>query len=113
MISRIYKKLKNYFYYLVNSPHKYTQVIVADIPSILDNNKVYVVGVKGNYWLAVMKCPCGCGDTLHMNLIDSHRPCWKLAISKDHTISFKPSLWRKSGCRSHFFIRNGEVIWAK
>jgi hypothetical protein len=113
MILDIYRKLKYWFSLLFGSTRKYTQISVAEIPSKLDESKIYIIGNKGQYWLALMKCPCGCGDTLHMNLLPSHRPCWKFVIDKNNTVSFKPSLWRKAGCQSHFFIQNGEVVWAK
>lgn len=65
----------------------------------------------GRAWAAVLQCPCGCGDRLGLNLCgELDTPSWQLSGSvKQPTIS--PSILRTIGCRSHFFIRGGQVVW--
>ncbi|MGK7346059.1 MAG: DUF6527 family protein [Candidatus Nitrospinota bacterium M3_3B_026] len=58
-----------------------------------------------------MLCPCGCGLTLHMNLIPDDRPCWQLTIYSDNSATLDPSVWRRKGCESHFWLRRGKVLW--
>lgn len=31
----------------------------------------------------------------------------------DGTVSIKPSGWRQKGCRSHFFLKRGQIEWCK
>jgi hypothetical protein len=60
-----------------------------------------------------MLCPCGCGETLHMSLLPDSHPKWKLLRHDDGTVSLHPSVWRTKGCRSHFFLRNGMIVWCE
>lgn len=67
---------------------------------------------EGNYWLAVLRCPCGCGTTIQLPMTPPARPCWYFR----GTIQ-RPSLWpsvrRATGCKSHFVLRNGVVHWCR
>lgn len=67
---------------------------------------------KGQHWLAVMGCPCGCGATIQLPMTPPARPCWQFR----GTIQ-KPTLWpsvrRAAGCRSHFILRGGFVQWCR
>ena len=92
---------------------RFTSVAVEDIPSRLEQDRVYLAGGSNNYWMAAMLCPCGCGDTLHLNLLNSHRPHWKVNVHTDNSVSFHPSLWRKTRCKSHFFLKRGFVQGAR
>lgn len=84
---------------------------VADLPEKMSVGRVYVVGENGYQWFAALVCPCGCGETLHLNLLPEQRPCWKLELQADRAITITPSIWRTKGCRSHFIIRDGKIIW--
>lgn len=57
----------------------------------------------------VLACPCGCHDVLRLNLIAVRSPCWSLVVDSLGRPSLAPSVWRHDGCRSHFWIRRGEV----
>ncbi|SHN32834.1 DUF6527 family protein [Mucilaginibacter sp. OK098] len=83
-----------------------------DIPETVAPNKIFIIGEPCNQWLSVLKCPCGCGMTINLNLLNEASPCWTFFISRQK-ISLKPSIWKKTGCKSHFFIKNGKVKWAK
>lgn len=58
----------------------------------------------------VLACPDGCGDTLTVNLDRKAGPAWRL-YRRDRGISVFPSVWRESGCRSHFVIWHGRILW--
>jgi len=60
---------------------------------------------------AAMICPCGCRSVLHMNLLPDERPCWRVTRHDDGTATLHPSVWRKKECGSHFWFRNGRVVW--
>jgi hypothetical protein len=76
-------------------------------------NTVYVIGEKGFLWFVIMSCPCGCNEILNINLIEGNCPTWSLQEHSNGTISLFPSIWRTTGCRSHFFLKKGKIIWCK
>jgi hypothetical protein len=92
-------------------PSLYRVVRVPDIPDQLKKWALYVAGEDGYDWSAVMLCPCGCGKTLEMNLLPDTKPVWKLTVHADGTASLHPSVWLKTGCGCHFFLRGGRVRW--
>lgn len=86
---------------------------VRELPSPLRLRTVYIV-LEGKQKLhAAFICPCGCTATILLNLIRDTDPYWKIRTGKVQGVSISPSIWRTSGCRSHFFIRRGKIIWAR
>lgn len=85
---------------------------VEELPDCIDPGVIYVAGENGYLWFAAMICPCGCGETLYMNLQRDRRPCWRFTVDRRGTATLHPSVWRQVGCRSHFFLRHGVVQWA-
>lgn len=83
----------------------------ADIPSQRNPHTVYIIGIKGNEWLAVLTCPCGCESKILLNLLQEERPCWKWRVNDRGEVTLSPSVWRKVGCRSHFVLRDGLISW--
>jgi hypothetical protein len=59
-------------------------------------------------WL-LMVCPCGCGEILPINLDRRSGPAWKLYKHPRHGISLFPSVWRETGCESHFIIWRDQI----
>lgn len=108
MIKRFIKWLLNLF----KTERPYTAMFVGDTPDKLDYRIIYIIENEGYCWKAVMICPCGCKKILHMNLIKDYHPSWKFEINKKKIITLHPSINRMVGCRSHFFIREGKIIWA-
>ena len=88
-----------------------TQVVSDNLPAHLIDHVLYVVEEDGYQEQAAMLCPCGCGRTLHMNLLPDERPCWVLTRHDDGTSTLNPSVWRQKDCRSHFWFRRGRIIW--
>jgi|CXWL01.1.fsa_nt_gi hypothetical protein len=83
-----------------------------DLPDMALPGKLHLIGEDGRYWIAAMRCPCGCGELLEMNLLLDSEPVWTLGI--DATVpTLHPSVWRKNGCRAHYLLRSGRVIWCK
>lgn len=85
---------------------------VDDFPEDIVEKKVYIVGENNFYWVLVFKCPCGCSKTINLNLLKDASPNWKFTIGEDNLITIRPSIWRNTGCKSHFFITEGSIIWA-
>lgn len=92
-------------------PDIYDAVDAEDLPHIVNEKKIYIVGEKEHKWLAVMICPCGCLEIIQLNLLKEADPCWKIKFHKNRRITLKPSVWRIKGCRSHFRLINGKIEW--
>jgi len=54
-------------------------------------------------------CPCGCGDTISINLMREAGKAWQLGYEVGHGISIWPSVWLDVGCRSHFILRRNKA----
>jgi len=69
-----------------------------------------VVVERGTPRLLVMNCPDGCGEVLRINLDRRAGKAWRLY--RDETgISLYPSVWRDTGCRSHFILWSDGIYW--
>ena len=65
---------------------------------------------RGTPRLLQMKCPCGCGDVLTINLDKRSGPAWRIYWRRKRLTLF-PSYWRDSNCGSHFIVWDGEIYW--
>jgi hypothetical protein len=95
-----------------NRPYR-TLTVEEDLPERLRRRTLYVIQEDGFLEHVAMLCPCGCGRTLHMNLIPDERPCWHLTRHPGGTATLHPSIWRKKDCGSHFWFRRGRVQWCR
>jgi hypothetical protein len=93
------------------TPYRYTYV--EDFPNVLETHKLYVAGENGYFWAAVMLCPCGCKDVIELNLLRKARPCWTVHEHQDGLVSLMPSVRRREGCKSHFYLRRGQIEWCR
>lgn len=59
-------------------------------------------------WL-IMKCPCGCNDIIPINLDERSGPAWEFYDEPTNGLSVFPSVWRDTGCKSHFIIWYGRI----
>lgn len=81
------------------------------VPKKIDGNSIYRVGIDSNDWLAVMACPCGCGANIWLALLPDDSPRWNLSVDANGGATLSPSVNRIVGCKSHYFLRGGEIIW--
>jgi len=86
--------------------------VVKETPANPEALKVYLEGTDGDEWLAAFVCPCGCGDLIQLVLLPEQRPSWKTAKHDDGTLSLNPSVHRTIGCKSHFWVKRGKIVWA-
>lgn len=79
---------------------------VERLPEVLADNVVYV---SDEYELAALKCACGCGHRVTLLLGDGHQ-----VQELDGLATIWPSIgvW-DAPCKSHFWIRNGNVVWGQ
>jgi Family of unknown function (DUF6527) len=93
-------------------PPRTVVVLDADSqPESLPLRKVILLRDSGEDWSVGFRCPCGCGQRIELPLIREADPHWNLRVEPDGTPTLAPSVWRKDGCRSHFFLRSGRVKW--
>lgn len=60
--------------------------------------------------LAVFQCPCGCKDLLTINLDRNAGVAWRHKLRQGR-LTLLPSVWRTSGCESHFILWENHVWW--
>lgn len=104
--------LGRWFRLLWDPKKRYGYTMVEDPPDELAEGVVYLMADGGPPWSATFICPCGCRERISLSLIPRDQPSWRAMVNKGG-ITLHPSVWRKRGCCSHFFIRSGRVLWAK
>lgn len=89
----------------------YVAQLEQDYPDLVAEGRLYLIqDGTGQVWLAILRCPCGCGSDIQLAMSASARPRWQFkGLLGAPTLV--PSVWRKGGCRSHFFLRAGMVLW--
>ena len=93
-------------------PARRVTIIEADTPpQKLPRRNLVLAREDKEDWAAAFRCPCGCGKRLELLLIEEAKPPWSINISKEGKPALHPSVWLKGGCKSHFWLRNGKVIW--
>jgi uncharacterized protein DUF6527 len=71
-----------------------------------------VVVERGQPRSLVLMCPCGCEDVLVINLDPAAGDAWRLRRRSD-LVTLLPSVWRTSGCKSHFILYNNHIWWCR
>lgn len=89
---------------------KFRIAFLEELPQGLVEHTAYIVGEGDHRWYVAMLCPCGCGETIYLNVRPDSHPFWRI-IEHKGTISIEPSIWRQKGCHSHFFLRKGRIHW--
>lgn len=83
-------------------------VHLSEDPDELLPQTIYAIGENGHLWHVMLACPCGCGAAIALNVLPDDSPRWRL---DEHGPTLSPSVWRTTGCRSHFILRRGQVVW--
>lgn len=65
---------------------------------------------RGRPRLLLLSCPCGCGEEFPINLDPRVGPAWRLYGSGQSGYSLFPSVWRESGCKSHYIIWRDKIL---
>lgn len=105
-MKEIFRKLAEWL-----SP-KYRYLFCEDFPDKVQDKVIYIVGERNAPWVLVFNCPCGCSQNIQLNLLKEANPCWAFYIKKNK-ISIRPSVWRTTGCKSHFIVRNSKIDWVR
>ncbi len=65
---------------------------------------------RGAYRSLIMHCPDGCGEVITVNLDPRTTKAWRIYLNKKGLTLF-PSVWRDTGCESHFVLWNSVFYW--
>lgn len=96
------------------APSRRLRRLGSDIlPAKLPARDLVLAEDDGEAWSVGMLCPCGCGDTVELMLLADARPRWSLTVDAKGRPSLSPSVWRKSGCRAHYWVIGGRVRWCR
>ena len=82
-----------------------------ELPETLQEQRIYLIGESDKPWLIAFQCPCGCESFIQLNTLKEAKPRWTYQLHRFNRISLAPSVWRKIGCKSHFWIKKGNVVW--
>jgi hypothetical protein len=106
-------QFNRFFGWIIGRSAILTAIRVEELPNRLNTNNLYLVGEGDHLWFAAMICPCGCRQILYMGLMPDQRPRWTVSVHRNNSVSLHPSVWRKIGCKSHFWLKHGRIIWHK
>lgn len=81
------------------------------LPATLPKRNFVLVRDGVEDWSVGFVCPCGCYRKIELLLISDANPHWKIFIDPKGRPTLEPSVWLKDGCRSHFWVRKGKIIW--
>lgn len=82
------------------------------LPARLPRSALILMVDRGDDWSAGLMCPCGCGRAIELLLPTFIEPRWSLTVDEIGRPTLEPSIWCNDGCKSHFFVRGGRIIWA-
>ena len=92
----------------------------GDVGSMLKAPGDAVLVERARPRLLLLSCPCGCREEFPINLDPRAGPAWRLyrrssvtrrggAPSRE-SLSVYPSIWRESGCQSHYIIWDNRIL---
>lgn len=94
------------------SPRRRLRVIEGDsLPDRLPRRDLVLARDGDEDWCVGLRCPCGCGRTIELLVIQEAKPRWDVSIDVKGFPSLQPSVWLQKGCGSHFWLRRGRISW--
>jgi len=96
------------------APRRSLNILAGDtLPDRLPRRDLILMCDDGEDWSVGLLCPCGCGHRLEMMVLDGVRPRWDVTIDKQGYPTLHPSVSLLTGCRSHFWVRQGKIVWCE
>ncbi|SDU08662.1 DUF6527 family protein [Stappia sp. ES.058] len=83
------------------------------LPNPLPIRNLVLLRDDGDDLSVGMRCPCGCGATIELMVIPEAKPQWSFSTDAQGRPTLHPSVWRNTGCRSHFWVRTGRIHWCE
>lgn len=81
----------------------------ADAGAKLMTSGDAVLIVRGQPRWLILKCPCGCGEEIPINLDQRAGKAWRIYERNKGGLTLFPSVWRDTGCQSHFIVWRGRI----
>jgi hypothetical protein len=92
---------------------KYSQIVTVrnQTEALRELNTGVLVLVMPNKRPKSLKflCPCGCSEIISVNLMPGNERAWRVDYNAKLGLSLWPSVWRTSGCCSHFILRRNKA----
>jgi len=93
-------------------PARHLNVIEGDsLPGRLPRRDILLARDADEDWCVGMRCPCGCGRTIELLIVQGVAPRWDLRVDPRGRPTLEPSVFLQTGCRSHFWLRRGRIHW--
>jgi hypothetical protein len=92
-------------------PRRLLAVAGDALPAKMPRRDLVLLTEGKEPWSVGMRCPCGCGDTIELALFEEADTRWKLRVDKRGRPTLYPSVWKRDGCKSHYFVFEGRIIW--
>src|SRR5271170_611965 len=85
------------------APARRVQTLEGDsLPAKLPRRDILLARDGDEDWCVGMYCPCGCRQTIELLLVRGVAPRWDLRMDRRGMPTLEPSVFRQTGCRSHF-----------
>lgn len=96
------------------APRRSLKIVEGDmLPAKLPRRDLVLARDGAEDWSVGLRCPCGCGERLEMLLLKGVKPRWDVSVDRQGYVSLHPSVWLQKGCKSHFWVRSGRIIWCE
>jgi Family of unknown function (DUF6527) len=95
------------------APRRSLKVVESELPEKLPLWNLVLAREGDEDWSVGLRCPCGCGQRLEMMLLKKVKPRWDLSVDRRGHASLHPSVWVREGCKSHFWVRSGRIVWCE
>lgn len=96
------------------TPRRSLKIVEGDmLPAKLPRRNLVLARDRDEDWSVGLHCPCGCGERLEMMLLKGVKPRWDVSVDRLGYVSLHPSVWLQKGCKSHFWVRSGRIIWCE
>jgi hypothetical protein len=83
------------------------------LPAAMPKQDLILLQDDGENWSVGFRCPCGCEEVIELLLLPNVKPRWDMKVNNRGRPTLSPSVWKKTGCRSHFWIVDGKVSWVR
>lgn len=94
------------------APRRSLEIVKSDmLPKKLPRRNLTLARDGDEDWAVGLHCPCGCGRRLEMMVLKEVKPRWDVTVDRRGYVSLYPSVWVREGCKSHFWVRSGKIIW--
>lgn len=93
-------------------PRRRVVIIEGDsLPEVMPCRDIVLAREGDEDWCVGMRCPCGCGHVIELLVIPEAKIRWDIHVSSKGWPTLMPSVWLQRGCRSHFWLRAGRIVW--